>query len=90
MDTISTHHQVEPDYNDRPAILHYMRRESLGAGSLGLLYSALGKIFLPDDPQRARQYHDEMLDRQLARDAHRLFIEGTPIFRPALTLNEWE
>jgi hypothetical protein len=90
MDTISTHHRAEPDHNDRPAILRYMRRESLAAGSLGLLYSALGKIFFPHDPQGARRYHDEMLDRQLARDADRLFIEGTPIFRPALKLNEWE
>jgi hypothetical protein len=80
MKTESTPYQPEPDYNDRRALLHYLRREALANGSLGRLYLALGDI-LYDDPEEALRYFEAKLDEELDRNADRMFIEGTPIFR---------
>lgn len=73
-------YQPEPDYNDCHALLRYLRREALAEGSLGRLYSALGDI-LYEDPEEALGYFEAKLDEELDRNGHRLFIEGTPIFR---------
>ena len=70
----------EPDYNDRRALLRYLRREALAEGPLGRLYLAWGDI-LHDDPEEALRYFETKLDEELDRNGHRLFIEGTPIFR---------
>lgn len=42
MNVNNTYRPVEPDSNDRPAILRYMRLETLAEMPLGRLFSAAG------------------------------------------------